>query len=159
MKLKKAFTIVVDSREQLPYAFNSPGVTTIRRALAEGDYSLDGFEKVVVVERKSLEDYATSLCGDRERFLREIERMQAIPHRLIVVEGSIDDILGWRYRSGIHPNSIIGGTIALFVDKGTPVVFCGDRQIACRFTEGYLKRVYQKIIHESDEEIRETNDQ
>ena len=145
--MNSPLTIIVDSREQLPYAFSSPDVTTIRRALPEGDYSIDGYEKMVAVERKSLEDYAGSLSCDRERFLREMERMQNIPHRLVVVEGNLSDIIGWRYRSGAHPHSILGGTISLLVDLNTPVVFCGDRQMACRVTEEYLKRVHRKIIH------------
>jgi len=146
--MQKNFIIIVDTREQRPYGF-SASVSTVKRALSEGDYSLDGFEHLVAVERKSLEDYASSLSCDRERFLCEIGRMASIPHRLVVVEGSLTDILGWKYRSGIHPNSILGGTIALLVDQQTPVVFCGDRQIACRFTEEYLKRVYRKLTNES----------
>ena len=82
--------------------------------------------------------------------------MQDVPNRLVVVEGSLADVMGWNYRSGVHPNSVLGGTISLIVDHEIPVVFCSDRQLACRFTEEYLKRVYRKLTHENSIENGES---
>jgi len=143
-------TIVIDTREQLPYSFNPDSVGTVRRGLDVGDYSLEGFEERVAVERKSLDDYVGSLIRGRARFLREITRMQNVPNRLVVVEGSLADVMGWNYRSGVHPNAVLGGTISLIVDHEIPVIFCSDRQLACGFTEEYLKRVYRKLTHENN---------
>lgn len=149
-------TVIIDTREQQPYSFNPDSVGTVSRGLDVGDYSLEGFEKLVAVERKSLDDYVGSLIRSRERFLREIAKMQDIPNRLVVVEGSLADVMGWNYRSGVHPNSVLGGTISLIVDHEIPVIFCSDRQLACRFTEEYLKRVYRKLTHENNVENGES---
>jgi hypothetical protein len=76
------FTIVVDSREQLPYEFTgmvgqgseSLVVPTVVQGLASGDYSIAGMEDQVAVERKSLDDLYGSVTWGRDRFEREIER-------------------------------------------------------------------------------------
>jgi ERCC4-type nuclease len=46
-------TVVVDTREQEPYTFDPRSVTVIRRALPAGDYSIEGHEDSVAVERKT----------------------------------------------------------------------------------------------------------
>ena len=43
--------IIIDTREQEAYAFDSQRFSTTRRALPAGDYSLDGSETRVAVER------------------------------------------------------------------------------------------------------------
>ena len=64
-----AAAIIIDTREQLPYAFGSRPV--VRQALPAGDYSVVGFELAVAVERKTLEDFVHSVIRDRERFKKE----------------------------------------------------------------------------------------
>jgi len=44
-------TVVVDTREQEPYAFESGCTEVVRRALPAGDYSVEGHEDSVAVER------------------------------------------------------------------------------------------------------------
>ena len=48
-------TVVVDTREQEPYTFESGCTEVVRRALPAGDYSIEGHEDSVAVERKTLE--------------------------------------------------------------------------------------------------------
>ena len=40
-------TVVVDTREQEPYSFDSDKVSAVRKALPAGDYSLVGLEELV----------------------------------------------------------------------------------------------------------------
>ena len=37
--------------------------------------------------------------------------------------------------------------LGIAVDFGIPVFFCSNRQIACRFVEGYLLRAAQRRAH------------
>ncbi len=60
--------IVVDTREQEPYGFDAGRVRVIRRALPAGDYSLEGMESTVAVERKSLPDFVSTVIHSRPRF-------------------------------------------------------------------------------------------
>ncbi|MEO2013096.1 MAG: ERCC4 domain-containing protein, partial [Fuerstiella sp.] len=69
---------VIDSREQLPYTL-AP-LTAEVGTLSTGDYGLAGeFSGLVCVERKSLGDFISSCTTGRERFDRELQRMQAYP--------------------------------------------------------------------------------
>jgi ERCC4-type nuclease len=72
-----------------------------------------------------------------------------MPHCCIVVEGDLSDIMGKRYRSGAHPNSVLGATLSLMIDHKIPVCFCSDRQLARTFTEMYLKRVYRRLTSDT----------
>jgi len=144
--------IIIDTREQEPYEFDEETVEVKRQALTAGDYSLDGLEDQVCIERKSLPDYVQSVIKQRDRFLREVKKLTEIPHCCIVVECDLSDVMGKRYRSGAHPNSVLGATLSLMIDHEVPVCFCSDRQLAKTFVEGYLRRVYRKLISETTEE-------
>jgi ERCC4-type nuclease len=137
--------VVVDTREQQPYAFDPSRVTAVRRALPAGDYSLEGYETSVAAERKSLEDYVASVVGARDRFARELRALGEYDCACVVVEATLDDVLAHRYRSGAHPTAVLGATLSIIVDHGVPVFFCGDRQLACRFVEGLLCRYHRKV--------------
>jgi len=147
--------IIIDTREQEPYEFDPENVEVKHQALSAGDYSINGFEDQVCIERKSLQDYVQSVIKQRDRFLKEVKKLSEIPHCCIVVECDLADIMGKRYRSGAHPNSVLGATLSLMIDHQVPVCFCSDRQLAKTFVEGYLKRVYRKLISETTKENEE----
>ena len=133
-------SVIVDTREQEPYGFNPQLVTPVRRALPAGDYSVAGLERTVAVERKTLEDFVGTVIRARARFYRELRRLKHHQHACVVVEANLGDILAARYRGGAHPHSILASALAITVDFGIPVFFCSNRQVACRFVEGYLLR-------------------
>ena len=133
-------TIIADTREQLPYAFENRWAATIRRALPAGDYSVKGWETSLAVERKTLEDFVHSVIRDRNRFKKELAKLSEYPHACVVVEASLTDVLLVRYPSGAHPNSVFGAVVSICIDHGVPVYFCGDRQTARRFTQEFLLR-------------------
>jgi ERCC4-type nuclease len=137
--------VVVDTREQQAYSFAPERVETLRRALPVGDYSLDGYECSVTVERKSLEDFVGSVITHRARFSRELAALAEYDLGCIVVEGTLSDVLAHRYRSGAHPHAVFGAALSIIVDCGVPVFFCDDRQVARRFVEELLCRYHQKV--------------
>lgn len=96
--------IVVDTREQLSYSFAKMTtdarqgggplkVRTERRKLDTGDYSIAGMEALVTVERKSKEDLFGTLTTGRDRFERELVRMQAMGHAAVVCEAEWSEVL------------------------------------------------------------------
>ena len=79
--------IVIDSREQAPFEF-----TTLRARvdkLDTGDYSVYGLEHLVCVERKSLPDLLGCCGRERERFVRELQRMKAYRFRMLIIEATL----------------------------------------------------------------------
>lgn len=142
------FRIISDSREQQPYVFSVP---SIRKRLEAGDYSIEGFEDSVAVERKTLEDFVSTVIRQRKRFYRELQRLEEYEAACVVVESDLRDVLTGRYRSGAHPNAILGTVISIVVDFQIPVFFCSDRQVACRFVEEFLLRFHRKVSRRCEE--------
>ena len=145
-------TIIADTREQLPYAFESRWAVTVRRALPAGDYSVEGLESSIAVERKTLEDFVHSVIRDRDRFKKELAKLSEYPHACVVVEAGLTDVLLVRYSSGAHPHSVFGAVVSICIDHGVPVYFCGDRQTARRFTQEFLLRGARQLRCECRQE-------
>ena len=139
-----AVVIVVDTREQEPYTF-SPEVQTVRRALPAGDYTVRGLEAVVAVERKTLDDLVSTVIRSRERFHRELIRLQSYTASCVVVEANLEDLLRGEYRGAAHPSSVLGAVISIIVDLRIPVFFCSNRQAARLFAERYLLRCHRRF--------------
>ena len=139
-------TVIIDTREQEPYGFTPQLVMPVRRALPAGDYSVAGLEELVAVERKTLEDFVSTVIRARGRFYRELRRLGMYARACVVVEADLADVLAGRYHGDAHPQSILGSALAIAVDFGVPVFFCSNRQVACRFVEGYLLRAAERSV-------------
>ena len=130
--------IVIDTREQAEYSFDPQLAATVRRALPAGDYSVVGLEGKVAVERKSLDDFISTVIHARQRFRNELSKLAGYRAACVVVEANLLDILLARYRGGAHPKAVLGSTLSILLDYGIPVYFCGTRPAACQFVQAYL---------------------
>lgn len=155
-KEKARFKIVRDTREQQGYLFSEDpqycaGMEI--RKLDTGDYSLDGYENLVCIERKaSTGELAGNLSEGR--FDREIQRMPAYSHRFMVFEFSLNDVLTFPVNSGIPedkwPKLRISSKYMLrrIVEMqmaGVQVVFCDNKIRARHFTWYLLKRLFEEV--------------
>lgn len=120
--------VLVDTREQNPFSFaRFPNwIAGERRAtLPVGDYSIEGMENLLVLERKSLEDLVGTLMHSRERFFTMCEKMTRYQHRALVVEATLEDVKS-PYPSGFttaHPNGVAGSLDAVEAKFGIPVIY------------------------------------
>ena len=133
------FVIVADTREQHPYSFPC---ATNRKALAAGDYSVEGLEDQVAVERKSLPDFVHSVIHEHGRFGREMLLLSSYAAACVVVEADLDAVLrGSRGDDlrGAKPESVLGAAMHITLRYGVPIFWCGSRQAARAFTEMYLR--------------------
>jgi DNA excision repair protein ERCC-4 len=142
--MRERVVLVCDTREIEPFAFPPERVATVRRALPAGDYSVEGMEQRVAVERKTLDDLVRTVIRERDRFRRELALLSNYEAACVVVEAQLSDVLASRYRAGAHPRSVLGAVISITIDYGVPVFFCGDRPYARQFTEAYLLRFHRK---------------
>ena len=126
-------TLIVDSREQQALQFkNFPSEV---RGLRTGDYSLNGFEDVFTVERKSISDLIGSLTAGRDRFFRELDRMQSYQFKRLLIVGTRSDIEAGNYRSNATPKSIIASLAVIECRHGVPIAFCSTPEEAARTVE------------------------
>lgn len=87
--------IIIDSREKKGWDFD--GCEKTVAALKTGDYTLEGLEDVLCIERKgSILELAQNLLD--ERFERELERMTH-RYKYLVCEFEFDDLIS-------YPNSV-----------------------------------------------------
>lgn len=146
--------VLIDTREQAPFENFNPfpddpesQMSTKRATLTTGDYSLSGLQDEVVIERKSLDDLGICLGTERERFHRELRRMLAFPHRVVVVETDWISIEMACYRSRVSSASAVA-SIASWQAMGINFQFCGSRESAELFTAVFLwqcaKRFHRK---------------
>ncbi len=131
-------TIVIDTREQEGYSFDPRLAATARRALPAGDYSVAGLESTVAVERKSLDDFVSTVIHSRDRFRNELRRLAGYRAACVVVEATLLDVLLHRYHSDAHPNAVLGSALSIILDFRIPVFFGSNRQAACQFVQAYL---------------------
>lgn len=120
------YNIVRDDREKNGYE-SFPGEEVVVKRLDTGDYTIEGFEDVFAVERKSLNDLATSVGYNRLRFENEIRRANGYAERnedgnplpgtkpdkpmqefAVVIEAHKSEVHFQNYYSNIHPNAIKG---------------------------------------------------
>ena len=131
-------TLIADTREQDEYSFDSRLVVVERRALPAGDYSVAGMEVVVAVERKTLDDFVSTVIHSRARFRKELRKLADYRAACVVVEAGLLEVLQGRYRGGAHPNSVLGSALSITLDYRVPVFYCTNRQAACHFVQAYL---------------------
>lgn len=107
LDLKDKYTVIRDTREQPGQGwFFQPQkscIGTIIKTLATGDYTIEGYEKILTIERKgTLAEFAGNLT--QSRFERELIRMKSIPCPFVVLEFSMDDLYRWPRGAGLPKN-------------------------------------------------------
>ena len=121
--------VLIDTREQTPLSFTRfPNwiAGEKRLLLKEGDYSIEGMEKLIILERKSLSDLITTLMQNRLRFFQMCERLTAYRWKALLVEASYEDIktsYGEDLNTSAHPNAVSGSLDALEAKFGIPIIY------------------------------------
>jgi len=102
--LPSPFTIIRDTREQHPWTFHGlsagkvngcrPILALIDDAYLEsGDYSIENYESIFAIERKSLPDLYQTVIKGRDRFKAELARLEGFDFACVIIEASWNDIL------------------------------------------------------------------
>lgn len=92
-----------------------PSITV--RHLKTGDYTIDGMEDRISIERKAKADLFGTLGRGRARFERELERLSAMEFAAIVIECDwLDIMLFPPERSAVPSQSIEGSILGLAQD-------------------------------------------
>jgi hypothetical protein len=145
------FTIIIDTREQIPWEFGFHN--TAKKKLDTGDYTIEGFENILAIERKkSVSEIATNLS--ESRFSDVLDRLSKIKHPYMVFEFSLDEVYSFPVGSDIPKklwdklrisgNYIIKRLIEIQLKYNIQVVFCGDSDNAEKFSASLMKRIYEQ---------------
>lgn len=110
MRTTTPVRVEIDRREQLPWTFAGEDVEVIGATLPTGDYRL-AEHPGCVIERKSPSDLLGCMTAGRDRFERELARLDELDHAAVVVEGDLGELLSGAH-SQIHPSSVVGSLVA-----------------------------------------------
>lgn len=124
----EGFILVVDTREQ-NQLFKRPlkGLVLVRDKLEVGDYSIRGFESLITIERKNLNDLYMSCGRERENFKQRLEKMKNYERKWLLIEATESDVLSWQEFSQLHPNVVRGMLASIEVRYGIPVHYEPNR--------------------------------
>lgn len=101
------FVIIEDTREKNGWDFDGfeECKATVHRGLKTGDYTLEGLEDILCIERKaSTGELAMNLGKKQKQFDAEIERMSEFRWAYILCEFSIDTLMQFPKGSTIPHN-------------------------------------------------------
>jgi len=128
-------TIAIDTREKYGWKFAGRPVAIERRALRAGDYAAVVGETVVaVIERKTLENLATSLSDGGLAF--QMQRLAEVARAAIVVEGDYPDLFRTQPGRGSWLADMLGRLAVRYLE--VPVIFAGSRRFAEEWAYRFL---------------------
>ena len=101
---KYSFRVCIDTQEKKPWTFSSSIIEGIDFVhLKTGDYTIAGLENILCIGRKrSVTELAQNI--HEERFFKELERMQAIPYRYILLESSLQHVIDYPMKEDLPPD-------------------------------------------------------
>ena len=141
---------LVDTREQTPFplAANHPiwfgGEQRV--TLEAGDYSVEGMERLLALERKSMADAIQSTMAGRARFIRACERLAGYRWKAILIEATYEDLKSSYLLDGeipleAHPNAVCGTLDAIEAKFGIPVIYASQvRELATEKAASWLSK-------------------
>ena len=135
--------IVVDSGERYAYSFGHQQASVVRRRLPAGDYAVEIEGQVVAsVERKSIEDLASSLLSGRLTYV--LSELAALPRAAVVVEAGYAKVFRHEFASGATLAESVAEAQARF--PAVPIVFCENRTLAQEWVYRWLGACRHELL-------------
>lgn len=156
------FTILIDQRENLPFRFfgiksdanqgyRELAVATKPAHLTTGDYTIEGYQSLVCVERKSLDDIYGTIGQRRELFEAEHDRMAGLSAACVVIEADWDTILNKPpLMSKLNPKVIWRTAISWSIRYGVPWYAMPHRAAAELWTFRFLEMFHRQQQHRNN---------
>ena len=117
------YKIVVDTREQKPYKFDN----SITGKLDVGDYSIEGLEDIVAIERKTLDDWVSSITKNRKQMEEKVKYARLkLFYYAIVIESDMTKMWQKRRYSKVPPAAYINTALKWSVKYNLPIFFSSN---------------------------------
>jgi len=159
------FTVIRDSREQLAHGWSfdedSHCAGTLIEKLDTGDYSLQGLEDFLAIERKeTIQEFARN-CVEK-RWGDCMKRLSEIPHSYIIFEFNEEDIERYPHSAKVPPAvrkrmcwangkpriavKYIRKVLHTAEDYGIKIIFCGDKLKAEQEAYKIMREAYEIYV-------------
>jgi hypothetical protein len=98
----KSITVLRDNKEKIPWDFSIYGFAEKKIHLKTGDYTVEGLEDIICIERKrNTGEISLNLGRLSKQFKAEFERMEQFRFRYLICEFSADSLAKFPQGSGI----------------------------------------------------------
>mgnify|MGYP000568944192 CR=1 FL=1 len=135
-QLERDLIVLVDTREALPWTFDYP---TQQEALKAGDYSIAlkiggrvrQFHRRFAVERKATpDDLLTCFTHDRERFKKELCRLQRCDIAAVICDFDLETFLDAVSKRAVEPASMWHTLLAFQAYFRIPFILAPSEEMA-----------------------------
>tara|TARA_Y100000361_G_C10877770_1_gene197604 strand:+ start:29 stop:505 length:477 start_codon:yes stop_codon:yes gene_type:complete len=152
--MKNKFVVIRDTREHKNkgWYFKESEFCQgmVEKKLDTGDYSIEGLEDILCIERKAtVSEIAANLVD--KRFDRELDRMESFKYKFLILEFSVDDIKSYPYGSDVPKKAwssirvkgdfMLKRLAEIQTKRDIHVVPCGDKFSAWSMAVSIMKRV------------------
>lgn len=155
-------TVIIDTREQQPWSFDHYAVA--HKKLDTGDYSIEGLEHKLAVERKkSVNEIANNVT--ESRFKDVLTRLSSFEYAFILLEFNINSVLDYPVGSNlpkrmwdkvkISPAFLVKNILDWQIKHNIHVIFCGSSDNATTIAESIFKRVYYIELNKQKEQQKQ----
>jgi ERCC4-type nuclease len=152
---RNRFNVIRDTREQKDFwTFANYDIvdTVIDKKLDTGDYTIEGMEENLCIERKrNVSELAKNLFEDR--FERELERMKEFYYSFLILSFGLDDVYNYpfvdcipykvRKRIKVRGPLLFKRLGEISVKYQIPIIPCGHNKYAEELVISIMKRVYE----------------
>ena len=153
--LPKLPTLIVDTREKIAFDYEGDDefAAVVHRKLDAGDYSIEGIEHLIVIERKAnADELYNNFTQNKDRIYAEFERLRSHKVKIIMIEQSCEDICNphnyYVNKKGLNkgsinmPVAVVAANLnTLIIEYGVQVIFAGAR--ARSMTKNILLAAYK----------------
>lgn len=147
--------IIKDTREHEGKGWDFPEnelfAGTVVKKLDTGDYSIEGYENVITIERKASIGELVSWLFE-PRCHDNLDRLATYVYKYLVLEFNIYDVMAYpntvpvssavKAKMKTKPKYILRRLNEMLVEHDIPYIFAGNESYAREMVESLLKRVY-----------------
>ncbi len=126
------YVILWDDREEgegkHPWSIQHLKFEHEKKRLHTGDYTIEGYEDKLVIERKSgLREFIIDISGqNKKRFARFLERLGEVPYSCIVIEdrlSNLDKVFSAMGYTRVTPKSVYDWLAKITFEYQIPILF------------------------------------
>lgn len=155
---ERSFTVIRDTREKKPYNLEDARILETKvKKLDTGDYSIEGLEKIFLIERKnSPNELHVNLSKHKiEAFKAELARFQTYRFKYMILESTYQQLLDFPFNNGLSKKVVerikVRGPflsaclIRLQVKYNFNIIFAGNKENAERIATNIMKEVVDTL--------------
>jgi len=145
------FILIVDTREQKPLFDNNKKsvwknkLRIVERSLKHGDYSIEGMENKVCIERKMVSDFISYVGKDRKNTDTKCEAMKSLLWKALVIESDRDSLFIPAFGSRVTCNQVYSFLVSRAVKYNMHIYIDNDRTNIEMYVLSHLVYFYKKI--------------